>query len=737
MSDYLNQSDNETKEMLASFVDETMDSLDKFEPQIDSLSEENNFDSVNAIFRVFHTIKGLSGFFGLEEISRLTHQAETLLDKMRDMNIPQSEEAVNLIYANFDLLRKLVANVSTNQTDTGFENEINSMIEKLKSFFEEEIESEVLIQEVADSAVIDTIQEIQPDNYDDLISDDMMKIFIEDSVAYLNKTEQALVEFESSPDKEKIINDAFCFIHSIKGNAGFIGISEIEKDSMELESMLVMAREDAGKFGPADINKSFSILDRLSANVKKLEIKVFGNKGVTSETPTKKEDEVKPKSEPDTEIKPQIPLPVINVEMQTEKAEPSIRQKEEESAKSDKPENNISAKQAVHQKKDIRVDTQKLDSLFDLVGELITIESMIINNADIRGKDMPNFAKAAGMLSKITRELQEISMSLRMTPLDALFNKMKRLVRDLAQKSEKKIELTIFGEETEMDKNVIEEISDPLVHIIRNAIDHGIEKSEARISKGKPAVGHLTLGAGYEGNEIIITIRDDGNGLDRDRILRKALEKGLVEESETAKLRDSEVWDFIFNPGFSTAEKVTNISGRGVGMDVVKKNIEKLRGSVSIESHKGQGSVFKLRIPLTLAIMDSMLAAVSNTTYALPILSIQESFRPKKEEIFITMDGNEQVKIRGKIYPVIRIHEFLNKNPKYTNLEDGILIRIESGNTQACLFVDEIVGQQQTVIKGLSDYIGKVSGITGGMILGNGEVGLILDVDTILKKSVN
>ena len=378
-----------------------------------------------------------------------------------------------------------------------------------------------------------------------------------------------------------------------------------------------------------------------------------------------------------------------------------------------------------------KVDTSKLDKLFDLVGELITIETMVINNPDLADLELPNFTKSVNMLSKITRELQEITMSIRMTPLEGLFNKMKRLVRDLSIKFDKKIDLEISGQETEMDKNVIEEISDPLVHILRNAIDHGIEPAEVRKKNNKNEMGKIKLHAGYEGNEIIIVIEDDGAGLNKEKILKKAIDRGLVKMAPE-QLTDREIWQIIFEPGFSTADVVTEVSGRGVGMDVVRRNLEKLRARIDIHSTLGGGTKLSLRIPLTLAIMETMVISVGTGKFALPILSMRESFRPKKEDITVTMDGLEMVKVRNELFPVVRLHEIFEQEPVNKELDKGILINIESRGRRVCLLVDDILGQQQTVIKGLSDYIGKIKGVTGCMIMGDGEIGLIIDIDTLI-----
>ncbi|MCS6808009.1 MAG: chemotaxis protein CheA, partial [Bacteroidota bacterium] len=326
-------------------------------------------------------------------------------------------------------------------------------------------------------------------------------------------------------------------------------------------------------------------------------------------------------------------------------------------------------------------------------------------------------------------------MSIRMMPLEGLFNKMKRLVRDLSQRLDKKVHLEIKGAETEMDKTIIEEIADPLMHILRNAIDHGIETPEHRIQVGKSEIGTITLQACYEGNEILLIVEDDGAGINRTTVLEVAQKKGIL-KTNPDKISDAEVYALIFEPGFSTAEHVTDISGRGVGMDVVKRNIEKLQGSITVQSHEGRGTRFVLHIPLTLAIMDAMIVRVGSNTYALPMLSIRESFRPEQRAITVTMDGQELVRVRNDIYAVIRLHEVYQCTPSTLQLHEGIIIVVEYRERKACLFVDEIVGQQQIVVRSLSQYVGNVRGITGCMIQSNGEVGLIIDVETLLQIGV-
>ncbi|MFY7997218.1 MAG: chemotaxis protein CheA, partial [Candidatus Kapaibacteriota bacterium] len=429
---------------------------------------------------------------------------------------------------------------------------------------------------------------------------------------------------------------------------------------------------------------------------------------------------------PEAVFTPDVPAKAASA-LEAHSAAPKIT----ETSKAETSKTDSAQAAAVLQRRDIRVDMEKLDKLFDLVGELITIESMVTNNPDVQALELEGFNKAAGMLNKITRELQEVTMSIRMMPLEGLFSKMKRLVRDLSLRFEKKINLEISGAETEMDKNVIEEISDPLMHIIRNAIDHGVESRERRLAAGKNEMGTVKLQARYEGNEILIIIEDDGGGINRAKVLEKAISKGLLKTSPD-KMTAREINALIFEPGFSTAEKVTDISGRGVGMDVVKRNIEKLQGSITVDTIEGKGSRFTLRIPLTLAIMDAMMIRVGDSVYALPILTIRESFRPQPEAITLTMDGLEVARVRDELFSVIRLHEVYRRTPDTTHLHEGILVIVETREKKACLLVDEIIGQQQIVVKGLSDYVGNVEGITGCMIQSNGEVGLIIDVDMLL-----
>ncbi len=773
MSSNINNIDSEIQDMLGSFVSEAFDSLDTNEPLVENLRNETNSESVNAIFRVFHTLKGLSGFFDMQVINKVTHQAETLLDMIRKQSKVQSESTITVIYQTFDFLRDLLQRVNTEFTDQSGREEAEDMmliildaIEKVKD--EQSSETPPQVKEPIKREripIADTKKEIVENNIpepvqkqaieasneiislelkaeeemeilltnpqlaseaseeyaiESLISDDMLDQFLNGALELLDTSEKNLLILEKEPERDNLVRETFGAIHSLKGNAGFMGFSEIEEISIEMETIL-----DSIRNKQLDIDQN--VVTILLSNIETIRnrVEIITNRTNKQEKARVEDKLQKEKVKPKVEDKPKpadAPIPAEKTVLREVKAKTD----DDEAKQAKAP-----AQMQTMQRKDIRVETSKIDKLFDLVGELITIESMVTHSPDLVGLDLQNFNKSANMLNKITRELQEISMSIRMMPLEGHFNKMKRLVRDVSLKMNKKVNLVISGQETEMDKNVIDEIADPLVHILRNAIDHGVEAPEVRIAKGKNEIGNISLSARYEGNEILIVVEDDGAGISRDVILRKAQERGILKGAPDS-LSNKEVFALIFEPGFSTAQTVTDISGRGVGMDVVKKNIEKLRGSVDISSVEGKGSKFTLRIPLTLAIMEAMLIRVGDSKFALPILSIRESFRPNPNSITVTMDGLEVVKVRQEILPIMRLHDLFSLESDSEILQEGILIIIEARERKVCLFADEIVGQQQAVIKGLSDYIGKVPGVTGCMILGDGSIGLILDIESLI-----
>ena len=371
----------------------------------------------------------------------------------------------------------------------------------------------------------------------------------------------------------------------------------------------------------------------------------------------------------------------------------------------------------------------------DLVGEIVISEAMVINNPELDNLQLDGFYKASRQLRKLTDKLQDIVMSIRMVPVMLVFNKMNRIVRDMCKKLNKNAELILIGEETEVDKNIIDNLSDPLMHLIRNSLDHGLESKEERQQLGKPAVGRISLEARNEGGEVWIIIKDDGKGLDREKILKKAKEQGILTKPEN-ELSDKEAFSLILLPGFSTKENITEFSGRGVGMDVVKRNIDNLGGNISIESQFGQGTTILIRIPLTLAIIDGMEVGVGNAKYTIPITSIRESLKVTENEVIRDTEGNELIMIRGECYPIIRIHNEFNMKTNVKEIHEGILIMVEGDTKSACIFADRLLGEQQVVVKMLPRYVKRIEGVAGCTILGDGSISLIIDINGLLNKKL-
>jgi two-component system, chemotaxis family, sensor kinase CheA len=378
----------------------------------------------------------------------------------------------------------------------------------------------------------------------------------------------------------------------------------------------------------------------------------------------------------------------------------------------------------------LRVRTDRLDRLIDMVGELVIAQSMVTQDGTIHQTGNHELLKKVTHAGKIVRELQDLTMSMRMVPLKTAFQKMARLARDLAHKNNRIVNFIAEGEDTEIDRNMVDVISDPLVHMVRNAIDHGLEPPEVRTAAGKSAEGRLRLSAYHSGGDVVVELEDDGKGLNRSKIVEKAIAKGLIEAERS--MSDSEVFDLIFAPGFSTADKITDISGRGVGMDVVKRSVEALRGRIEIASESGQGTTFTIRLPLTLAITDGMLVKVGSERYIIPTVNIKLSFRPDGDSLSKVAGRGEMVMLRGDLMPLFRLHRLFRITGAVEEPTRGLLVMVGDGNRRCVLLVDELLGQQQVVAKTLGDGLGKIQGVSGGAILGDGRVGLILDPSEIV-----
>ncbi|MCB1150865.1 chemotaxis protein CheA, partial [bacterium] len=380
----------------------------------------------------------------------------------------------------------------------------------------------------------------------------------------------------------------------------------------------------------------------------------------------------------------------------------------------------------------VRVDADRLDLLVETIGELVIAEAMVSQSGELRAGASVEVARNLDHLDKICRELQEIGMALRMVPVRPIFQKMARLARDLSRKVNRSIEFTMSGEDTELDKPVVDKIGDPLVHMIRNAVDHGIESDPAeREALGKSRTGNIRLTAYHKGGNIVIEVQDDGKGLDRERIMAKAVERGLVKEGQV--LSDREVFNLIFEPGFSTAKQVTDVSGRGVGMDVVRRNVEELRGSVEIESTMGKGSIFRFKLPLTLAIIDGMVIRTGAENYIIPTLSVVRLVRPNMEDYLTVRSKGEMLRFEEELVPLVRLNRVFNVPAGREDLSDTVVVVVESEGRRIGLISDDLIGQQQIVIKSLGEKVQGTPGIAGGAIMSDGHVALILDVPGLVK----
>ena len=568
-------------------------------------------------------------------------------------------------------------------------------------------------------------------------------IFFEETSEHLASLETLLVGLDREQPDPEAMNAIFRAAHSIKGSAGTFGFPDMAAVTHDLETLLDKARKgdlvlteeivditleardvllaqlDAHQ-GAAAVPQS--VVDSLCTRVRAL---ASGATLATVDSATTVEI-----------VSSEADSTATDMVTEEDAAKADVLSESQLTTISDTAKPKVAAK--VIESSSIRVSVEKVDQLINLVGELVITQSMLALTEQSPLND--GSAEAERLLERLqqlernTRELQETVMSIRMLPVSAVFNRFPRLVRDLAGKLDKQIELRTFGESTELDRGVIEKITDPLTHLIRNSVDHGIELPDERVAVGKPAKGILTLSAYHQGGSVVIKIQDDGKGFDRDRILAKARERNLP-LSDTPS--DQEVWNLIFAPGFSTADTVTDVSGRGVGMDVVRRNIENLGGRVDLQSAQGHGTTITIRLPLTLAIMDGMSVGIGEQNYIVPLTAIIESMRPVPKDLksLVGHDGSKGrlVLVRGEYLPLVALHEVFNIEPKSAEPENGILIIVDTESGRAALFVDELLGQRQVVIKSLESNYRKVPGISAATIMGDGSVSMILDVSEAVR----
>ena len=579
---------------------------------------------------------------------------------------------------------------------------------------------------------------------------ELLAEFYAEAVDHLQQIEAALLALDQQPDDPEALNSIFRSFHTIKGNAGFLGLVPMQTLAHEVESLLDLARNHKLRLTAVIITEILRSRDALAALTQQvgraLEQGLLPDQIVPVShlmRAVKKLAVADSDASPASQLAaaaaaaPSVPAPVVTQFFAATPTAPAPAPSREHGGVAPAPPKVASnAIEAAATSKSgggnqtVRVNTDKLDSLMDVVGELVIVQSQLIETSRLNGGVGTGLQRNVAQLARITSELQSTAMSLRMIPIKSTFQKMERLARDLARDFGKKVSFITSGEDTELDRTVVEEIGDPLVHMVRNALDHGLEPTADRIAKGKPETGSLHLRAHHQGGGIVIELQDDGKGIDADRIYRKAVEKGII--AAGTQLSRDEMLALIFAPGLSTAEKVTSVSGRGVGMDVVQRNIQKLRGKIEITSELGLGSTFKIKLPLTMAIIDGLVVRVGADRFILPTTSVQRALRPSRENISTVHGLGEVLDLRGKFIPIHRLHQRFGIPGEALNPWDGIVVIVENAGKVSALLVDEMVSKQEVVIKNLGGFMQNLPGVAGAAILGDGSIALILDPGSLL-----
>lgn len=683
------------------YLEESFEGLDVMEAGLLELPPGTpDNEKINEIFRAAHSIKGGSGTFGFIEIAGFTHVLETLLDEMRDGRRDVTQEAIDAMLAAVDVLRDMLTKLQDRQPiDEERAAEVQAVLERILGMEEEETST------APQQAVAESVEAASGGSQD-------WRITILPEKELLQTGNEPLRIFRELETLGKLT-----------AKADLSGLPEsglFQPEELYLKWELTLSGESINE---DEVKEVFEWIDGDGAQI------TIEPPAESSESAAEFEASAEPASEAaadalaaPSEAKSE-PSKVTDIQAAKPAAKPQASANKAEAAKSASPK----------QEGSIRVDLSKIDQMVNLVGELVITQSMLSQFGEQAEMDqgsssdwVDKLKEGLTHLERHTRELQESVMNIRMLPVSFAFNRMPRIVHDVSQKLGKQIDLVMEGEGTELDKTMLEQLTDPLVHIVRNSIDHGIESPEARLAAGKPEKGTVKMAAFHEGGNILIQITDDGAGINADKIAGKAIEKGVIEADHN--LSEAEVIDLIFHPGFSTADVVSDISGRGVGMDVVRRNIKGLGGSVEVETHLGTGSIFTIRLPLTLAILDGQLCKVGSETYVFPLVSIIESIQVDKSLIKGIAGQAELYKLRDAYIPVIRLHKKLGIHDACEDLSEGLLVVVEDGGKRAGIFVDDLLGQQQVVIKSLESNFMKVDGIAGATILGDGTVSLILDV---------
>lgn len=673
--------DIDMAEIAQLFVEESMEGLDIMESGLLNLDlGDADTETMNSIFRAAHSIKGGGATFGFNEISEFAHHVETLLDEMRQGERAVTREGVDLMLQSVDCIREMIDGLGEGEIDTTRATELEKLLE-------------TMLNDGAAAKVVAV---------DDSIDD-----------AAEGAESSWLISFAPHASMLRSCNDPLRIFRELErlgeltisaNGAEELVFGEFDATECRLAWKIELETIDVTR---EQINEVFAwVVDECDLDITRSLI----NQPVESSAPEKENDS----------------------QVASDTVAPAPDEKsEKDPPKSKKPP----AKKAAASSQEsgsIRVNIDKVDAMINLVGELVITQSMLSRfSSDFDFTQIESLREGLNQLSRNTRELQESVMAIRMLPISFAFSRFPRLVRDTGNALGKNVELRLVGEGTELDKTVLEKIGDPLVHLVRNSLDHGLEMPEERAAAGKPETGVLELNAFHEGGNIVIQVIDDGAGINKERVLAKARERGLVGAEEI--LSDDRINNLIFMPGFSTVDVVSDLSGRGVGMDVVRRNIADLGGNVSVQSETGIGSTFTIRLPLTLAILDGQLIRVGNQSYVISLVSMVETIQTRTEKVNSIAGQTELFRLRDEYLPIVRLHDLFGIDADSTNIDDGLLVVVEANGQRVGIFVDDLLEQQQVVIKSLETNYRQMQGISGATILGDGTVALIVDVQGLIQ----
>ncbi len=696
----------DTSQYMDLFIDETKEHLQSLNEHVLVLEKEpENEDTINEIFRAAHTLKGMAGTMGFARMQRLTHDLENVFSEIRNGNMKANAKLIDVLFRGLDALESYLDVISSEGNEGTEDNE--DIIQDLNSLLEE--------QNGGEPAGTEKEQEKAKETASGTDAIDRSRIKY-DKIPIGEFEKSAIV---SAKEEGKNIYGITVYLQEaciLKAARAFLVFKSVESKGELIKSVPSTEQIEDEEF---DFDFSWILATTESKeSIKKL-IQNVSEIGEVYIDDFDVPDQLEMKQE---EIRPEV------VEKPAESApDPQPAKKAEE------PQTQAKKQKAKVGSRSVRVDIDKLDVLMNLVSELIIAKNGLVSTSgtEVQPGETQSFHEQIEYLERVTTNLHESVMKVRMVPIDSVVNRFPRMIRDLNRKLNKKMELYMTGEETELDRTVIDEIGDPLMHLLRNSADHGLESNAERVRLGKPEVGSIFLDAYQDGNNVIIEVRDDGAGIDVEKVRKKALMKGTITEKQAETMTDKDYIDLLFQPSFSTADKITDVSGRGVGLDVVKTKIEALGGSISAKTVAGEGSTFTIQLPLTLAIIQALMVEVGSEKYAIPLSSINGIEDMPKEEIRF-VQSKEVIHLRGSVIPILRLHEILNAQKPEEDPDSLVIVVIKKGEQRVGLIVDSLIGQQETVIKSLGHHITNDKLFSGATILGDGEVALILDTNTLI-----